>query len=604
MDSCKVSSQFEFGSFYLDPGEGVLLHRGRPLQLTQKQFETLLVLLQNPNRLVKKEDLMNQVWSDACVEPANLTQTIFVLRKVLNQYEPLGQFIETVPRQGYRFVAAVKRIEVEPNQAVAASSDSAATEDTAGRDDFRSLAVLPFINATASADGDYLADGLTESIINQLSRLPRLRVVARASAFKYKGETIDSQNAGKELNVRTVLTGRLVQLGDRLIIKCDLSDVAGGWQVWGEQYQRKLSDILDVQEEIATEISNALSIKLTARERHELTKHYTDNLEAYHLYLKGRYHWNKYSHTGLKRALDFFQQAIELDPTYALAYAGMADCYYRLSNTYLKPAQAMPRARAAALQALEIDDTLPEAHAALGLVKMLHDWDWPGAEQEFRRAIDLNQNSSIAHQRLGLFFNLLGRPDDAIAELRVALKLDPLSAQIPQGLSIALLQLGEYDRGIEEMRAAVDLERNYHPTNYMLGWLHERKGELAEAVSFFERVVATDDAPMYLAALGYAYAIYGLTDKARDVLDQLQKQSEERFVSQYSLAMVHAGLGEADQAFEYLELAYEERSDMMAWIKIGPEWNSLRGDPRFQSLQRRVGLHRDYQKRYKYSIAQ
>lgn len=598
------SSHFEFGSFYLDPGEGVLLHRGRPLQLTQKQLETLLVLVQNPNRLVKKEDLMNQVWSDACVEPANLTQTVFVLRKVLAQYEPLADFIETVPRQGYRFVGAVKRIEVETNQAVAANSDSAATEDTSNRDDFRSLAVLPFINATASTDGDYLADGLTESIINQLSRLPRLRVVARASAFKYKGETIDSQKVGKELHVRTVLTGRLVQLGDRLIIKCDLSDVAGGWQVWGEQYQRKLSDILAVQEEIAAEISNALSIKLTARERHELAKHYTDNIEAYHLYLKGRYHWNKYSQNGLKRALDFFQQAIELDPTYALAYAGMADCYYRLSNTYLKPVQAMPRARAAALQALEIDDTLPEAHSALGLVKMLHDWDWPGAEQEFRRAIDLNQNSSIAHQRLGLFFNLLGRADEAIAELRVALKLDPLSTQIPQGLGIALLQLGEYDRAIEEMRPAVDLERNYHPNNYMLGWLHERKGQLAEAVSFFERVVATDDAPMYLAALGYVYAIYGLTDKARDVLDQLQKQSGERFVSQYSLAMVHAGLGEPDQALEYLELAYEERADMMAWLKIGPEWISLRGDPRFQNILRRVGLHRDYQKKYIYSIAQ
>lgn len=604
MSSKKVSSHFEFGSFYLDPGEGVLLHRGRPLPLTQKQLETLLVLVQHSGKLVKKDDLMEQVWADACVEPANLTQTIFVLRKVLTQYEPLAHFIETVPRQGYRFVVPVKRIEVESDRTSAATSDSGAGEDAPNRDDFRSLAVLPFINATASADGDYLADGLTESIINQLSKLPRLRVVARASAFKYKGQTFDSQKVGKELNVLTVLTGRLVQLGDRLIIKVDLSDVAGGWHVWGEQYQRKLSDILAVQEEIATEISNALSIKLTARERHELTKHYTDNLEAYHLYLKGRYHWNKYSHSGLKRALDYFQQAIELDPTYALAYAGMADCYYRLSNTYLKPVQAMPRARAAALQALEIDDTLPEAHAALGLVKMLHDWDWPGAEQEFRRAIDLNQNCSIAHQRLGLFFNLLGRADDAIAELRVAMKLDPLSAQIPQGLGIALLQLGEYDRAIEEMRTAVDLERNFHTTNYMLGWLHERKGELAEAVGYFEKVVATDDSPMYLAALGYAYAIHGFTDKARDVLDQLQKQSEENFVSQYSLAMVHAGLGEADQAFEYLELAYEERSDMMAWLKIGPEWTSLRSDPRFQSMLRRVGLHRDYQKKYKYSIAQ
>ena len=600
-----VFSHFEFGSFHLDPGEAVLLHRGRPLPLTQKQLETLLVLVQNAGRLVKKEDLMNHVWSDACVEPANLTQTIFVLRKLLAQYEPLVHFIETAPRQGYRFVAAVKRIPVEPAPPLESIANISAEAAGLGEDtSFRSLAVLPFFNATASAEGDYFADGLTESIINRLSKLPRLRVVARTSAFRYKGRTIDPQKVGQELSVRTVLTGRLVQLGDRLIIKVDLSDVAGGWQLWGEQYQRKLSDILAMQDEISTEISNALSIKLTARERHELTKHYTDNLEAYHLYLKGRYHWNKYSHSGLKRALDYFQQAIELDPTYALAYAGMADCYYRLSNTYLKPVQAMPRARAAALQALEIDDALPEAHAALGLVKMLHDWDWPGAEREFRRAIELNQNSSIAHQRLGLYFNLLGRSEEAIAELRVAMKLDPLSSQIPQGLSIALLQMGEYDRAIEEARGALDLERNYHTTSYMLGWLHERKGELAEAVALFEKVVALDDSPMYLAALGYAYAIYSLTDKARAVLEQLQKQSAERFVSQYSLAMVQAGLGEKDRAFEYLELAYEERSDMMAWLKIGPEWTSLRTDPRFQSLQRRVGLHRDYRQKFIYSIAQ
>lgn len=601
----KVSSRFEFASFHLDAAEGVLLHRGRALPLTQKQLETLLVLVQNSGRLVKKEDLMNQVWSDACVEPANLTQTVFILRKVLAEYEPLVHFIETAPRHGYRFVAPVKKIQVEPEPDVNVSSNSAdPAEDTTSRDDFRSLAVLPFINATASADGDYFADGLTESIINQLSKLPRLRVVARASAFKYKGQTIDSQKVGQELNVRTVLTGRLVQLGDRLIIKVDLSDVAGGWQLWGEQYQRKLSDILAVEEEIAAEISNALSLKLTAHERQQLTKHYTENIDAYHLYLKGRYHWSKYSHLGLKRALDFFQQAIELDPTYALAYAGLADCYYRLSNTYLKPAQAMPRARAAALQALEIDDTLPEAHAALGVVKMLHEWDWPGAEQEFRRAIDLNQNCSIAHQRLGLYYNLLGRSDEAIAELRVAMNLDPLSSQVAQGLSIAFLQMGQYDRAIEEMRTALDLERNYHPANYMLGWLHQRKGEFAEAVALFEKVVALDDSPVFLGALGYAYGVYGLTDKARDVLDQLQQQSEERYVSQYSRAMVHAGLGENDRAFECLELAYEERSDLMAWLRVGPEWTSLRSDPRFASLQRRVGLHRDYRQTYKYSIAQ
>ena len=498
----------------------------------------------------------------------------------------------------------MKAIQTKTDPAVSRAFDAISpATDASGRDDFRSLAVLPFVNATASAEGDYFADGLTESIINQLSKLPRLRVVARASAFKYKGQDVDAQTVGRELNVQAVLTGRLLQLGDRLIIKVDLGDVAGGWQLWGEQYQRKLSDILVVEEEIATEISNALRLKLTARERQQLSKHYTDNIDAYHLYLKGRYHWNKYSHNGLRKALDFFQQAIDLDPTYALAYAGMADCYYRLSNAYLKPAQAMPRARAAAMRALEIDDALSEAHAALGLIKMLHEWDWPGAELEFRRAIELNQNSSIAQQRLGFYFNLLGRSEEAIAQLRVALNLDPLSTQISQGLSLAFLQLGQYDRAIEEMQTTLEMDSNFATTFYLLGWVHLKKGEPAEAVSLFEKAVALDNCHLFLGALGHAYAICGMRDKAMNMLDQMQQESQERYVSEYSRAVVHAGLGDKDRAFECLERAYEEHSDMMAWLTIGTEWTSLRSDPRFQSLQRRVGLLRDYQQQY-ISLAQ
>ncbi len=600
----QVALLYEFGAFLLDASEGVLLHDGQPLPLTQKQFETLLVLVQNAGRLVKKEELMTQVWSDACVEPANLTQNIFILRKLLAQHEPTTNFIETAPRHGYRFVAPVKKLQTETKAVASDDTVSNAQRAEVSRDEFRSLAVLPFVNATASPDGEYFADGLTESIINQLSRLPGLRVVARTSVFRYKGLNVELNQVGQDLNVRTILTGRLVQLGDRLIVKVDLGDVVDNWQLWGEQYQRKLSDILAVQEEIATEISDALRIKLTAHERQQLTKHYTDNIEAYRLYLKGRYYWAKYSHKGIKQAIDCFHEAIEIDPGYALAYAGLADCYYRLSNTYLKPLQVMPRARAAAMRALEIDDTLPEAHAALGLVKMFHEWDWPGAEQAFMRAIELNQNCSIAHARLGLYFNLLGRTDEAIAQLRVAMSLDPLSSQISQGLGLAYLQMREYDRAVEETHGGLDLDSNCLPGNYLLGWVHIQKGEVAEAVATFERMAALDDCQMFLGALGFAYGANGQRDKAREVLDQLQKQSEERYISQYSRAVVHAGLGDKDRAFECLELAYEERSDMMAWLKVGFEWGSLRSDPRFASLQQRVGLHRDYKQKYKYSIAQ
>lgn len=595
---------YEFASFRLDAGEGVLLHNGQPIPLTQKQFETLLVLVQHAGRLVKKEELMSQVWSDACVEPANLTQNIFILRKALAQFEPSANFIETAPRHGYRFVAPVKKVQTETKTAANNGAVTSPQRVEITRGEFRSLAVLPFVNATASPDGEYFADGLTESIINQLSKLPGLRVVARASVFRYKGLNVDLHQVGQDLNVRTILTGRLVQIGDRLIVKVDLGDVVDNWQLWGEQYQRKLSDILAVEEEIATEISDALRIKLTAHQRQQLTKHYTDNIEAYRLYLKGRYYWAKYSHKGIKQAIDCFHEAIEIDPGYALAYAGLADCYYRLSNTYLKPLQVMPRARAAAMRALEIDDTLPEAHAALGLVKMFHEWDWPGAEQAFMRAVELNQNCSIAHSRLGLYFNLLGRTDEAVAQLHVAMNLDPLSSTISQGLALAYLQMGEYDRAVEETLGGLDLDSNCLPANYLLGWVHVQKGEVAEAVAIFERLVALDDCQMFLAAVGFAYGVNGQREKARKILVQLQKQSEERYISQYSRAVIHAGLGDKDHAFESLELAYEERSDMMAWLKVGFEWDSLRSDPRFANLQQRVGLHRDYKQKYKYSIAQ
>ena len=595
--SKQAASLYAFGPFHLDSAARVLLHKGRPLPITQKQFDTLLVLVQNSGRLLGKDELMEQIWADACVEPANLTQNIFVLRKVLAEYDPKGHFIETVPRRGYRFVATVEEVAAESGDLADhknPSTRSGGDESADVRGQFFSIAVLPFANTSTDPNAEYLSDGLTESIINSLSQLKHLRVLGRNTVFRYKGKELDPQTIGEQLGVRAVLTGRILQLGDRLIIRTEVMDVPGGWQIWGEQYHRKLSDILAVQEEIAEEISAGLKLKLTVDEKRQLTKRHTDNTEAYHLYLKGRYHWNKYSHQSLGKAIEYFKQALDEDPTYALAYAGLADSYFRLSNFYLPTRETMPKAKMAAMKALEIDETLAEAHAALGLVLMFYDWDWPGAEREFSRAIELNPNYAVAHQRLALSFILLGRFDDALHELQLAVELDPLSLQISQSVAFVFFLKGDYDQAIEQVGKTLEMNPNYHASHYMLGWVYKRKGNFPKALESFVRVAALDDSPVLLAALGHAYALNGDRTRALGILAELEDQSKRRHVSSYCRAMIYIGLQENDNAFYWLDKAFEEKSEMLAWLNIGAEYDNVRADPRFLDLQRRVGLHRSY----------
>lgn len=583
-------SLYAFGSFRLDATAELLQHDGVPVPLTQKQFETLLLLVRNSGRLLHKDELMELIWSDACVEPANLTQTIFVLRKLLAQHDPESQYIETAPRRGYRFVAPVEEVRDDSvRPAVAKNSSTGSHGDDR---QYNSLAVLPFANATSDPNAEYLSDGLTESIINSLSQLKGLRVLGRNTVFRYKGATVDPQEIGAELGVRSVLTGRILQLGDRVVIRAEVTDVVGGWQVWGEQYHRKPADILAVQEEIAEEISDRLKLKLTVNEKRQLTKRYTDNSEAYHLYLKGRYHWNKYAEKGLGKAIEYFKEALDEDPTYALAYAGIADSYYRLSNFYLPTRETMPKAKVAALKALEIDEGLAEAHAALGLVLMFYDWDWKGAEREFSRAIELNPGYAIAHQRLALSFILRDHFDEAMHELQLAVELDPLSLQIPQSMAFVSFLKGNYEEAIHQIEKTLEMNGNYHPLHYLLGWVYKRTGETAKALECFARVAALDDSPNLLGALGHGYGINGDRARALEVLDQLEEQSKRRYVSSYCRALVHLGLDEKDKAFYWLDKAFEERSEMLPWLNIAAEYDSIRADSRFLKLLRRVGLPR------------
>ena len=457
-----------------------------------------------------------------------------------------------------------------------------------------SLAILPFQNASDDPDTEYLSDGITEAIINSLSQLPKLRVVPRPTVFRYKGREVDPQAVGRDLDTRAVLAGRVLQRGDTLIIRTELVDVANESQIWGAQYNRKLSDIFAVQEEIAKEISEKLRLQLTGEQKKRLTKRPTQNTEAYQHYLKGRYYWNRRTQEGVKRGLEYFQQAIEKDPGYALAYAGLADCYSLLgagATTPLASKEAMQKAKAAALKALEMDDTLAEAHTSLAFVRFRLDWDWVEAEREFRRAIELNPDYPTAHQWYAIYLAVMRRAKEAVKEINRALDLDPLSLTINSGVGRVLHLARQYEKAIEQLRKTVELDPNFPPAHFDLALAYGQQGMHEEAIQEVQKVVpfAADHASV-VAILGYTYAVSGREDEALKLLDELRGYSKQRYTSPFLMAFIYMGLGEKDQALEQLEKAYEERNDYLPFLNAEPAFDSLRSEARFQDLLRRMNF--------------
>jgi TolB-like protein/Tfp pilus assembly protein PilF len=454
-----------------------------------------------------------------------------------------------------------------------------------------SLAVLPLVNASADPNTEYLSDGISESLINSFSQLPRLRVMARSTVFRYKGREVDPQEVGRDLGVGAVLTGRVLQVGDKLVIRTELVDAADGSQLWGEQYSRKLSDIFTVQEEISQEISEKLRLRLSREEKKKLTKRYTENVEAYQLYLKGRYYASKYSKEGFKKGIEYFNQAIAMDPSYSLGYEGLAYNYIVASEWLLPARDAIPKVRAAANKALELDEKLAEAHTWLGSACYWYDWDWVAAEREFKRAIELNPNYATAHQVYGLHLTLLGRFDQALEENKRAQELDPLSLETNTFLGLSLYFARRYDQAIEQLRKTMEMDPNYWFAYLYLGRVYEQKGEPDKAIVVLQKAKLIENTnPELLAALGHAYAVSGRKGEAQKVLDELNQRSKESYVAPYFIATIYAGLEEKEQAFGWLEKGHEERSFYLTWLKVDPNLDSLRSDPRFTDLLRRVGL--------------
>ncbi|HEX7318021.1 MAG TPA: tetratricopeptide repeat protein [Pyrinomonadaceae bacterium] len=584
---------YEFGPFRLDVTERLLLRDGQSVPITAKLFDLLLLLIEHSGHLITKEELMRRVWPGVSVEDGNLTVSVSKLRKLLGENHKDREYIETIPWRGYRFAAKVKEVRGDGAATARASKEmaTAGEQKAAGS----SVAVLPLVKVGTGSSLDFLSDGITESIINSLSQLPGLRVMARATVFRYKGREVSAEEAGEQLGVETVVVGRMFQLNDELVgVNIELIKVADGSQIWGEQYYRKLTDILTMQEDIATEISDRLRHKLTGEERSRLARRYTNVAEAYECYLKGRYFWNKYTKNGIEKGIAYFERAIELDPDYALAYSGLADCYFRLSNLYLPPKEALPKAKAVALKAVELDDALAEAHASLGLVKFYYDHDWAGTEREYRLAIKLNPYTPIPHQRYSVYLAHTGRFDEAIVECKKALKFDPLSLQVNVWLGACLYLLRRYNEATEQLSKVFEIDPDFFNAHILLAMIKVQEGKLSEAVAQFKRTCQIEPtSTMAQAYLGYAYGLAGRRAEAEQVLEKLDEAAAGRYVSPFARVVVYVGLDDKEKALEWLEVTFQDHNDYLTWLKVGPELDSLRAEPRFQSLLRRVGFDDD-----------
>jgi len=645
-------NSYEFGPFRLDPEQHLLMRGDELVALPPKAFETLVLLVENGGRVLQKKELMEALWPDSFVEESNLTQNIFLLRKALG--EESGEYIKTVPRIGYRFVAGVSEVLDESEALVGASHSRqriVVHEEVVEHEDempanvsavalslvpvsqhrihpalliigafllatiigggiwlvsrarnakgaagagpvIDSIAVLPFSNQAGDADSEYLSDGITESLINSLTQLKGLRVIPRTTVFHYKSREVDPQSAGRDLKVRAVLVGRVLQHGDTLSIQTELIDIDTESQLWGAQYNRKLSDLLAIQEDIAKEISGKLRLKLSGDEQKQLAKRYTDNIEAYQLYLKGRYNATKYTPEGVNKAIECFNKAIAIDPNYALAYDGLAYCYYAADWWDYPAKESMAKGRAFAAKALEIDPRLAEAHTSLGIIHMWLDYDWPAAEKELNRALELNPNYASGHLWRGFLSLTAERFDESIAEGKRAVELDPLSPEANSSLGVYLFYARRYDEALQQLRVTVELEPNYWFAHIYLARVYERKGQIPAAIEELEKAKRMEGAAWEVwSALGYAYAISGRRAEAQKVINELKENKEKRsWLYPYYLATIYAGLGEKDQAFAYLNKEFDEGAYYLNYLRVDPELDNLRSDPRFAILVRRVGL--------------
>jgi TolB-like protein len=579
---------WEFDCYRVDFARRLLLRGAELVQLPAKALDTLLVLIQRRAEVVTKEDLIKAVWPDAFVEEGNLSQSIHVLRRALGESVEEHRYIVTVPGRGYRFVADVREIpEIKGDPASSLSASSLPSRVM--------LAVLPFEDISRQKDEEYFSDGLTEEMITQLGRMnPEwLGVIARTSAMHYKDCDRTVQQIGCELGVSYVLEGSVRRVGRRVRVTAQLIQVADQTHLWAESYDCELGNILALQNDVACAIADEIRIKLRPQERARLGKVRPVNPEAYEAYLKGRYFWNKRTKEALEKSVPCFERAIEKDPDYASAYAGLADSYCLLANTAygaLPPKEAFSKARVATLKALEIDKTLAEAHASLAQLD-LYEFDWLAAERELRRSIELNPGFAVAHHWYALYLSAKGRFKEALAEANRAYGLDPLSVIINRDLGLIYYYARQPDRAIEQYRKTLELDPNFALAHQALGRAYLEMGMYTKGVEEIQLAVRlSGESVGMLAALAHAYGLAGKTEKARGILGDLTERSRRSYVPPTSIAVIYAGLGEKENALEWLEKAWGEQDVGLHTLKVHPIFNGLCTDPRFQDLLRRMNL--------------
>ena len=456
----------------------------------------------------------------------------------------------------------------------------------------KTIAVLPFTNMSGNPEDEYFSDGITDDILTQLSKISNLKVISRTSVMQYKGTKKTMSEIGKELHAGVILEGSVRRADNRIRINAQMIDANTDEHLWAEAYDRDLKGIFEIQTDVAIKIAGALKANLVPVDIARTVKKPTESVEAYNLYLKGRFFWNQRTTPALKKGIDFFQQAIELDPTYAAAYSGLADCYTALGyGSFLAPKEAFPKAKAAAIKALELDSTFAEPHASLGYIEFYYHWDWNAAEKQFKTAISLNPNYVVAYDWYSVHLTALERSEEAREIIKKAQDLDPLSVPISTDMGFTLYYSAHYDEAIKELQATLEMNPKYHLAHLWLGRAYQEKKMYDEAITEYEKTLSVvTDWPVAIAAIGYVYGVAGKKTEAHKTLDNLKTLSEQKFVTAYGVALVYAGLGEKDQAFAWLNKSYEERSNWLVWLKLDPRWNSIRSDPRFADLVRRVGL--------------
>lgn len=645
----QASRRFEFGPFRLDAVERSLWRAGEPVPLTSKLFDILFVLVENNGHVVEKERLMHEVWPATFVEEGNLTQNISVLRKLLK--DERHQFIQTVPRRGYRFVGQVHELldhddelviesqtrshvivdehETDPSEfstvAVKTSTTHPGisiglrshrvlalgilpiaaitivatyfvltkltnhTANTPNANVPRSIAVLPFQTLNANADEEFLGLGMTDALISRLSNIKQANVRPTSAVQKYSARQPDAIAAGKELRVDSVLQGNVQKEGDRIRVSVQFIDVHEGKVVWAHSFDEKFTDIFAVEDEISAQIGQAMAPQLSEDERTRLAKHYTNDPAAYELYLQGRFYLDKFTEDGTKLARKYFEQAISEDPRYALAYSGLAESY-AFGEIGLPPAEAFPRARESASKAIELDETVGQAHAALAQVEFLWDWDWAAAEKEFKRAIELTPADPEIHHMYAHYLTAMGRFDEALAESQRLLELDPLSPASRNHLGWHYLYAHQFDQAIEQYKLVLALDPNFAEAHRQLAEVYGEKGRFDDAVTETVKRLDLIGRANEVPALQRAYAKLGWKGFWQERLALLQNRSKYSYMSPSGTASIYAALKDTSPALDWLERAYREHDHDLVYMKVDHTWDVLRSESRFKELLKRMRL--------------